>query len=420
MQSIELKINISSDKKVLVAFSGGVDSVVLSYLLKKQGFEIALAHCNFRLRGNESEEDAKFCQKWSEKLNVKYYQENFDTLQIAKNQKKSIQIVARELRYNFFQEICNQFQYDYIATGHHLNDDMETSIFNWCNANVLSGAIGIPYQRDKIIRPLIHISKDQIYAFASFNSLIYREDSSNSSIKYNRNKIRLKVIPVLKEINPSLEQTYSQYKDINVLVYNYINSNFNDWVNSFGEQMFIPFDQVEKDQLFIWKWMSENRFTWQNFQQLLQVCSNKLSSKMFWSIDRKQIWTSKKGVHFYQILQKQIEFEIAKKNINPSQIPKQFSVPLTEIYVDAKLITNDVYIRFWNKGDYFYPVGLKGKKKISDWFNDVKLNENEKINTLLLMHDNDVVAIIGHRVDKRFIINSNTKLMMKISWKMKI
>jgi tRNA(Ile)-lysidine synthase len=420
MQSIGLKINISRDKKILVAFSGGVDSVVLSYLLHKQGFNIALAHCNFGLRGKESDDDAIFCKQWSEKLKVEYYQSDFNTLQIAQQQKKSIQIVARSLRYDFFKQICNQYQYDYIVTAHHLNDDMETSLFNWCNANVLSGSTGIPYQRDNIIRPLLHVSKDEIYAFASNNSLQYREDSSNSSTKYSRNKIRLNVIPVLKEINPSVEQTFSQFKEINVLVYNYINSNYQDWMTSFGEKMFISFEKVEVYQLFIWKWMSENGFTWQNFQQLLQVCSRKTSSKKFLSMEGKQVWTSYKGVHFYPIVQKEIQLEISKKNIIPQQIPQQFSVPLSDVYVDASLISQDVYIRFWQQGDFFYPVGLKGKKKISDWFNDVKLNEEEKINTLLLMHQEDVIAIIGHRVDKRFVVNTNTKLMMQISWKTKI
>ena len=420
MQSIGLKINIPKDKKILLAFSGGVDSVVLSYLLSQQGFNFALAHCNFGLRAKESDDDAIFCKQWSEQLKVEYYQSDFDTLQIAQQQKKSIQIVARALRYDFFKQICNQYQYDYIATAHHLNDDMETSLFNWCNANVLAGSTGIPFQRDNIIRPLLHVSKDDIYAFASTNSLPYREDSSNSSIKYSRNKIRLKVIRVLKEINPSLEQTFSQFKEINVLVYNYINSNYQDWMNGLGEKMFIPYDKIETDKLFIWKWMSENGFTWQNFQQLLQVCFLKTSSKKFLSIEGKQVWTSYKGIHLYPIEQKEIQFEISKKNINPQQNPQQFSLPLSEIYVDALLISNDVYIRFWQQGDFFYPVGVSGRKKISDWFNDVKLNEEEKLNTLLLMHQEDVIAIIGHRVDKRFVVNTNTKLMMQISWKTKI
>ena len=169
MHYIQLKINIPTDKKILVAFSGGVDSVVLSYLLHQQGFKIGLAHCNFGLRGEESLGDAIFCKQWSEKLKVEYFQNNFETLKIAQQQKKSIQIIARELRYDFFEQICNQHQFDYIATAHHLNDDMETSLFNWSNANVLSGSIGIPYQRNKIIRPLLHVSKDEIYTFLQKN-----------------------------------------------------------------------------------------------------------------------------------------------------------------------------------------------------------------------------------------------------------
>lgn len=420
MHNIQLKINIPTDKKILVAFSGGVDSVVLSYLLHQQGFKIGLAHCNFGLRGEESLGDAIFCKQWSEKLKVEYFQSNFETLKIAQQQKKSIQIIARELRYDFFEQICNQHQFDYIATAHHLNDDMETSLFNWSNANVLSGSIGIPYQRNKIIRPLLHVSKDEIYTFASINSLAFREDSSNLSTKYSRNKIRHKVIPVLKEINPSLEKTFSQFKNMNILLHNYVNKKYKEWLDNFDRKIFIPFGEVEQNELFIWKWMSENDFTWQNFQQLIDVCLHKTSSKRFLSKTGKEVWTSNKGIHLYSIEQKNIQFEISKKNIIPQQIPKQFSLPLNEIYVDANLISDDVYIRFWQKGDYFYPLGVNGKKKISDWFNDVKLNEEEKLNTKLLMHQNDVLAIIGYRVDKRFVVNENTKLITKISWKMKI
>ena len=307
MHYIQLKINIPTDKKILVAFSGGVDSVVLSYLLHQQGFKIGLAHCNFGLRGEESLGDAIFCKQWSEKLKVEYFQSNFETLKIAQQQKKSIQIIARELRYDFFEQICNQHQFDYIATAHHLNDDMETSLFNWSNANVLSGSIGIPYQRNKIIRPLLHVSKDEIYTFASINSLAFREDSSNLSTKYSRNKIRHKVIPVLKEINPSLEKTFSQFKNMNILLHNYVNKKYKEWLDNFDRKIFIPFGEVEQNELFIWKWMSENDFTWQNFQQLIDVCLHKTSSKRFLSKTGKEVWTSNKGIHLYSIEQKNIQ-----------------------------------------------------------------------------------------------------------------
>lgn len=415
-----INLKIAKDKTILVALSGGVDSVVLSVLLVRLGYTIGLAHCNFQLRGLESEEDAMFCENLSEKLNVPYYQINFNTAELAKQSKKSIQVLARELRYSYFESLCSKYNYDYIATAHHLNDDLETSLMNWCKANVLNGAAGIPYQRGKIIRPLLQVSKKEIENFARDNQISYRQDSSNLTTKYHRNKIRHNIIPLIQEINPNIEQTYLQNKQTNLLIQQFVEDEYKAWIKKIQEPMILLFEEVIQNQLFVYKWMNEKGFTWQNFNQLIQLCKDKLSSKKILNSVNDIIWTSSKGVHFYSYQLKKSEWIISKKNITRSQLPQIFELPLNEVYVDANLITGNVYIRNWKKGDFFYPIGLKGRKKISDWFTDLKLNEEEKLNLNLLLHENDIIAIIGYRLDSRFKVDANTVKILKISWKTKM
>ena len=194
------------DKKILVACSGGVDSVVLSYLLKKSGFSIALAHCNFSLRGSESDADENFVIDWADKLSIPVFTETFDTKEFAKDNKLSTQMAARELRYHWFSEILKDFNYDYVATGHHADDDLETFFINLSRGSGLQGLTGIPKVNKTIVRPLLKFSRDEILQYATKNKLKWREDSSNAGTDYLRNTLRHKVIPEYKKATEGLMQ----------------------------------------------------------------------------------------------------------------------------------------------------------------------------------------------------------------------
>ena len=198
------------EKKLLIAISGGIDSVVLTHLLSRLNFNISLAHCNFNLRGTESDLDTVFVKDLAKKLEIRCFTTSFETERIAKENKESTQIAARNLRYSWFQEIRQENNFDYILTAHHADDNLETFLINLTRGSGLDGFTGIPEINGNIVRPLLKFSREEIEVFAKEEKISWREDQSNTSTKYVRNKIRHNILPVLKEINPSLLDTFSK------------------------------------------------------------------------------------------------------------------------------------------------------------------------------------------------------------------
>ena len=211
----QFEINITRNElfrktdKLLIAFSGGVDSVVLTDLLYKSGYNIELAHCNFQLRGHEANDDTNFCKNFANSIPIPIHVSYFDTKAYAVEHKLSIQMAARELRYTWFNELIEKNNYSAIITAHHANDAIETLFVNLIRGTGIKGLQGIPAKQNKVVRPLLFATKEDIKLYASKNKLAYREDSSNQEIKYKRNFIRHQIIPKLKELNPALEETFT-------------------------------------------------------------------------------------------------------------------------------------------------------------------------------------------------------------------
>ena len=214
VQKFKEHININfpflKDKKLLIAISGGVDSVILTHLFSELNFDISLAHCNFQLREKESDLDEEFVKLLSQKTSNQIFTIKFDTEKFASKNKFSIQIAARELRYNWFQKIIKKHSFDYVLTAHHADDNLETFLINLTRGSGLDGFTGIPRINGNIVRPLLAFSREEILAYAKTNTIDWREDASNATTKYIRNKIRHKVLPVLKEINPNLLETFAK------------------------------------------------------------------------------------------------------------------------------------------------------------------------------------------------------------------
>lgn len=210
---IEENFSFLKGKKSLIACSGGVDSVVLTHLIKNLNLEIALAHCNFSLRGEESDGDEQFVVALAENLDVPIFSETFDTHKYADEQKVSTQMAARTLRYNWFEEILSNFSYDYLLTAHHLDDDLETFFINLSRGTGLNGLTGIPKKNQKVVRPLLNFSREEIVDYAEANKLKWREDSTNQKTDYLRNKLRLEVIPQFKETNENLLKNFKKTQD---------------------------------------------------------------------------------------------------------------------------------------------------------------------------------------------------------------
>ncbi|MFC6095157.1 tRNA lysidine(34) synthetase TilS [Flavobacterium qiangtangense] len=415
------------EKKLLLAISGGIDSVVLAYLLKQLNYNISLAHCNFKLRGNESDGDEQFVSHFASKNDLELFVTSFDTESFAKDNKLSIQVAARQLRYIWFHQLLQENNLDYILTAHHLDDNLETFLINFTRGTGLEGLTGIPVQNDKIVRPLLNFSREEIEEFASENKIEWREDSSNASDKYLRNKLRHDIVPILKSLNPSflnsfqdtlkhLEQAKSLADDASVLVYKQVVT------EKEGQKLFRLFDlkRLPNYEAYLFEWLQPFGFTaWKDISNLTEAQSGKfiLSEKYRLSKDRDFLILEeipKEDCTVYEIeADAEISIPIKLKTETVSEAGK--STNPTEIYVDKETLKFPLHIRKWREGDYFCPAGIDGKKKVSKYFKDEKMSLSDKENTWLLLSEDQIVWVIGKRQDKRFKIKNTTNQLLKIA-----
>ena len=415
------------EKKLLLAISGGIDSVVLTYLLKQLNYDISLAHCNFKLRDNESDGDEQFIRNFASENNLKLYVTSFDTESFAKDNKLSIQVAARQLRYILFHQLLQENNLDYILTAHHLDDNLETFLINFTRGTGLEGLTGIPVQNNKIVRPLLIFSREEIVEFASDNKIEWREDSSNALDKYLRNKLRHDVVPILKSLNPSflnsfqdtlkhLEQAKSLTEDASVLVYKQVVTEKN------GQKFFRLFDlkRLPNYEAYLFQWLQPFGFSaWKDISNLTEAQSGKfiLSDKYRLSKDRDFLILEeipKEDSTFYEI-EADAETPIPIKLKTETVSESKKSTDPAIIYVDKEKLNFPLTIRKWQEGDYFCPAGIDGKKKVSKYFKDEKMSLSDKENTWILLSDNEIVWIIGKRQDRRFYIENTTTPILKIS-----
>lgn len=416
-------------KKVLVAISGGLDSVVLAHLITELNFDISLAHCNFQLRGKESDLDEAFVLQIAQEKTLPVFIKKFDTEIFAKKSKLSIQIAARQLRYDWFEELINEHHFDYVLTAHHADDNLETFLINLTRGSGLDGFTGIPAINRNIIRPLLIFSRDEILTFAKEKNIEWREDESNSSIKYVRNKIRHQVIPVLKEMNPSLLETFSKTSK-NLQESSQI---IEDRVAEITSEIVVQENNITKldieklkslntPKAYLYQILKTYNFTeWNDVYHLLSAQSGKqifsethrlLKDRGFLLLSKNTTKSTDKKFlieHHQTEIQEPIHLRIEKVN-EVSTVNNQI------IYVDADLLKFPLTLRKWKNGDYFYPKGMKGKKKISNYFKDKKLSLLEKENIwLLCSSENDIVWIVNERNDRRFLATKATNTILKIS-----
>lgn len=431
---INTKFPFLKDKKLLIAISGGVDSVVLTHLLSILNFNISLAHCNFKLREKESDLDENFVLKLGEKLNIKTFTTQFETNKFAQKNKLSTQIAARKLRYNWFESLVNKHQFEYVLTAHHADDNLETFLINLTRGTGLDGLTGIPETNGNILRPLIPFSRNEIIDFAKENDINWREDQSNASTKYIRNKIRHQVVPVLKEINPSVLETFAKttnhLKESQQIIEDRIQEVSKEIIQKdFSTSLEMTklnidkINQLSNPKAYLYQFLKDYNFTeWNDVYNLLSAQSGKqvFSKTHVLLKDRNFLILTKKGFSTEQetiveIVENTTEitnpihlkFETVK---NPSLHSKEI------IFLDKNELEFPLKLRKWQNGDVFYPSGMQGKKKISKYFKDEKLSLIDKQNTWLLCNNNDsIIWIIGHRSDNRFITKKESNSVLKIS-----
>lgn len=415
-------------KKLLLATSGGLDSMVMVDLFKKSDFNFALAHCNFQLRGLESFGDQNFVQDYADENGIPLFVTQFDTEAFAKDYNLSTQVAARELRYNWFYELLENEKFHYILTAHHADDNLETFLINLVRGTGLDGLTGIPEQNENVIRPLLIFSRSEIETYAKENAIDWREDSSNASDKYLRNKIRHNLVPVLKEINPDflssfyktqsyLQESKVMAEDASILVYQQV-------AKEKGEDVHFDLNQLKKlpnYKSYLYQWLVEFGFSaWNDIYDLVDSQSGKqvfseeyrlLKNRNFLVLSPINV-TNKAEEYFIDQNQKDVKVPL---NLSFSGAEAISTVSNTTIFVDQDKLQFPLSLRRWTEGALFYPFGMQGKsKKVSKFFKDEKLSLLEKESAWLLYSGNEIVWIVGIRQDERFRISDTTKNILKI------
>jgi tRNA(Ile)-lysidine synthase len=419
-------------KRIVIAISGGIDSVVLAHLSKALNFNFALAHCNFNLRGEESNADEDFVLELAEELDVEVFIQNFDTQAYAEEHKRSIQMAARELRYDWFKDLAEQLQFDYILTAHHADDNLETFLINFTRGTGLNGLTGIPMLNDNIARPLLPFSRETIEVYAKQNHITWREDGSNSSRKYLRNKLRHEVVPILKEINPNLldsfQNTLENLNDTADIVeksLNAVSKRAITTIDKYGISYKISeFKKVNNPKAYLFEMFKAYGFTeWNDIVDLLDAQSGKqVLSHTHRLIKHREhlILTELKR-------ETQKSIEISKADLQNGNLATPIGTLIFEmvegientskntIYIDSDKLVFPLELRLWKEGDFFQPSGMTGKKKISKYLKDEKLSLIEKENTWLLTSDDKVVWVVGKRADDRFKRVETTRQILRIT-----
>lgn len=434
LKYVESKYLFRKSDKILIAVSGGLDSVVLLDLLFKTGFNISIAHCNFQLRGNESDLDEEFVRELSVKYKLKFFVRICDAKEFAKTNKLSIQESARELRYEWFEQIVLENEFDKIAVAHHFDDNLETFFINFSRGSGLSGLKGIPVKNENIARPLMFASRKEIEKYANENKLEFREDSSNSSDKYLRNNLRHNLLPGFVEImggsNETLRKSMDYLAEDELLFEQLIQQKRQeiikdgDGFQSLQKSNLLSLSPLKTWVYYLLKPFGFSRAVTDDISASLQENN---SGKAFFSSSHRLISDREELIISTREINIKVQEFTFDQNVSELQSPLHFEISKF-LKSDNFKIENDkktawfdfdklefpLTIRKWRTADRFKPFGMKGSKLLSDLFIDEKLSLLEKENIWLLVSGNEIIWVIGLRSSDRFKITSKTETIYSI------
>ncbi len=409
----------------MLAVSGGLDSVVMLHLFKAAGFSVGVAHCNFQLRGEDSMKDETFVQNICSDKSMPFFCKRFETNIYATEYSLSVQMAARDLRYSWFNEIVEKEGYDFLATGHHLNDSLETMLLNLAKGTSLQGMSGIPPKNGKVIRPMLFASHDMIKAYADFHHLKWREDLSNATDDYQRNFIRHQVVPKLKELNPSLEETLqkSLIKISGALeLLNLGKTEFENQFKKLKTGLHIPkraIGQFKNPAAVLWETIHHYGFNLEQCQSVIHSLHGQAGKKFIsthyqLTIDRDEIVISERIENWEPVTIESGEnhvslgpFSLDIKSIENAE--SRFSQDKNEAVLDESKLKFPLTWRKWKAGDHFYPMGLDHKKKLSDFLIDNKISLPAKEFVTVLESAGEIAWVVGYRIDNRFKITPQTR-----------
>jgi len=412
----------------ILAISGGLDSVVLAHLLRRLEIDIIFAHCNFNLRGTESDKDAEFVEQLAKSYNNRVFVQNFDTPAFAEDHKISTQMAARELRYAWFEELRKSQKATYILTAHHANDALETFLINLSRGSGIEGLKGIPQQNGSVLRPLLSISRKEIADYAAKNGLQWREDASNNSDKYLRNHLRHHAIPALLDAAPGMLHTFSKalqhLETTSALVDDYISflypkivtQTFDGFQLNIGE-----LKQLPNSRAVLYELLKSFGFSaWDDVYALMDAQAGKMVfSKTHRLVrDRNVLLLTQhedqKSEHI-EIKETDQIVKLGGMLLGIETVEKMTYLDQKSAIFEAEMLDFPLIIRNWQEGDYFYPFGMQGKKKLSKFFKDEKFSVLDKESVKVLCNGNEIIWIVGHRSDERYRVQNEAKKLLKFT-----
>jgi tRNA(Ile)-lysidine synthase len=420
--------------KLLLAVSGGPDSVVLCKICDLLGYDFAIAHCNFKLRGKESDEDAAFVRKLAGQMDVPYFEKEFETATFAADNGLGIQDAARRLRYDWFRELMNESVngFRWLLTAHHADDNVETLLMNFFKGTGIKGLQGIPYRNDYILRPLLFAFREEIMAFALEHSLFYRTDSSNESVKYTRNFFRLELIPSIEKVFPSVKKNLtaniSRFSEVGILYEKSVADIKKKLLLRKNEDWFIPLKRLASTKALrsvTFEIIRDFNFSVQQTDEVLGMLNAQTGKYIDSATHRLLI--NRNWIVISPLKQQLAGFHLISAEAGSKQAGS--------LHVEVKIRNNDGHIhkdkkyaqldmdllkfplllRPWRPGDYFYPLGMRKKKKISRFLTDEKLSLQEKSETMVLESEGRIIWVAGWRMDDRFKVTSVTKTIFQLS-----
>ena len=455
--------------KLLLAVSGGVDSVVLCELCKQAGYDFTIAHCNFQLRGDESDRDEKFVQELGKKYEVEVLLKKFDTEKYAADNKLSIQVAARELRYTWFNELltkvknnlnpevtnCQLPTANWLLTAHHANDNIETLLMNFFKGTGINGLHGILPKQGKIIRPLLFAKKEELTDFAKDNHVDFVEDSSNASDKYTRNYFRNQLIPDLQKVFPqvadNLLNNIDRFREIEILYQQSVDLHKKKLLEQKGKEIHIPVLKLLKTtplHSVVYEIIKDYGFTAHQTDEVVALLKSETGKYMRsathrilknrnWVIiapnenaEAETVLIEEEGSWQFAIGSLQVKKIMFNNPRLKDTVGQEFSMVNAQRPVDNQLtaqlnaaeIKFPLLLRKWKPGDYFYPLGMqnlsagrRGKKKLSRFFIDQKLSLTQKEKTWVVEMDKKIIWVVGLRIDDRFKITVSTKNILQIT-----
>ena len=445
---------INKGDRILVTLSGGVDSMVLAELLRKEGYDIAFAHCNFHLRGKESDEDEQFVRDYAKRVGVKLFVKQFDTLDYVENNKVSVEMAARELRYAWFNDLINanehlnasdaaqkvagewhNLRFDKLALAHHADDQIETFFINLLRGSGIKGLKAMQPRNGMYIRPLLWATRAEIRQFAGANGIQWRDDSTNSDTIYLRNKIRHDLMPVFDSIKPearekilesvnhlaSENQLYRELLKEKLSQIETVDGVLHSVEKSSLQQTVIPTEgrNLLQSKQLLFEWIRQFGFSYSQCESIFSSLNSE-PGKEFYSAE-------------YQLVIEKEIIEIFPSDLERTRhaISQQVTIQSVQATHALSLITDNPNVaqldydklklplktRTWRQGDRFHPLGMRGTKLVSDFFNDNNFTTFQKKTTPILVDSEDqIVWIVGHRIDDRFKITEKTKTIYQINF----